>query len=930
MPLTAPETPAAPARGLLGIVRAIASGEDLACTLEALCRLIETELGAESGYRASILNLERGCLTAASAPSLPESYTGALEGLEIGPEVGSCGSACFHGETVVSPDIAADGRWSGYRRLALAHGLRACWSQPVRDSGGQVVACLSVYSPRPSTPSAAQLAYLEEAAAIASLAIDRHRRERETAATVERLNLMLDANKDGVWDWHVPTGAVYFSPRWETMLGHGPGELPARVETWERKLHPDDRPAVMRLLHDHMDGHTPYYESEHRCRTKTGGWMWILDRGKVVERDRTTGRPLRMVGTHTDISERKEQERQLRDSKARFKAIINTAADAIVTMDADGRITDANPATAQLFGWRPEELIGQPVELLMPPDERPQHLAKVERDVAGGAARVIGAPGRQLQAQHRDGRCFPISLTITEWTIDGRRNFTGIIRDISQAVAADAKLRASEAEARKLALVADRTTNAVLITDAQSRIEWANRGFERISGYTLAEVKGRRPGDVLAGPGTDRREFDRVRALAERGEGYRTELLSYTKSGQPYWVAIDCQPTHDAEGNVEHFVAVQNDVTRHRHLEQRLLRAEQVAKMGHWMLDPRTRRVGWSDELCRILEIPDGTAEAALEEVLQYYHADDRSAVQAMLRHTLATGEPGNVRGRLVIGGKVKWVDVRCTGELDAAGRVVSVFGICQDVTEAMQRERELLAARQHAEAANRAKSEFLATMSHELRTPLNAIIGYTEMMAEEMIGPIGNDRYRAYCRDVLASGRYLHSMIENVLNLSRMEAERIEPEIGPVELGDVLRGAQTMTQPVADSRGVALARADGGEEAVARADAHLLQQVLLACLDNAVKFTPRGGRVWLAVESAAEVVRISVNDTGIGIAEDDLPHVLKPFYRAHGNAATAGTSGTGIGLALADRLVRAMGGTLNLASVPERGTKVTLTVPAA
>jgi signal transduction histidine kinase len=283
-----------------------------------------------------------------------------------------------------------------------------------------------------------------------------------------------------------------------------------------------------------------------------------------------------------------------------------------------------------------------------------------------------------------------------------------------------------------------------------------------------------------------------------------------------------------------------------------------------------------------------------------------------------------------VIGGKVKWVDVRCTGELDAAGRVVSVFGICQDVTEAMQRERELLAARQHAEAANRAKSEFLATMSHELRTPLNAIIGYTEMMAEEMIGPIGNDRYRAYCRDVLASGRYLHSMIENVLNLSRMEAERIEPEIGPVELGDVLRGAQTMTQPVADSRGVALARADGGEEAVARADAHLLQQVLLACLDNAVKFTPRGGRVWLAVESAAEVVRISVNDTGIGIAEDDLPHVLKPFYRAHGNAATAGTSGTGIGLALADRLVRAMGGTLNLASVPERGTKVTLTVPAA
>jgi PAS domain S-box-containing protein len=928
MPVESAHPDAAPPRGLLEIVQAIAAGEDLRQTLRALCHLLEAELGPEHGFRASILNLDAaGRLSAACAPTLPDAYLDALEGVAIGPEVGSCGAACFHGETVVSEDIAQDPKWDGYRDLALAHGLRACWSQPVRDAADRVTACLGVYSPRPSSPTDAQRRFLIEAATIAGLAVDRHLKERENAATAERLNLMLEANEDGVWDWDVPSGEVYLSPRLVAMLGYGPDELPGHVSTWESLVHSDDRPWVMHVLHDHLDGHTPYYETEHRCRTGAGGWMWILDRGKVVERD-GDGRPVRMVGTHTDITRRKDQERQLRHNKARYKAIINTAADAIITMGEDRRITEVNPATARMFGWASGELIGQPVEVLMPTEERGEHVSWVERYVGGGPARVVGLPGRQLTAQHRDGHRFPVSLSITEWWIDGQRNFTGIIRDISEMVAADTRLRASEAEARKLALVADRTTNAVLITDAHSRIEWANRGFEQQTGYTLAEVRGCRPGDVLAGPATDREEFDRVRARANRGEGYSTEILSYTKHGQPYWVAIDCQPVHDEWGRIERFVTIQNDITRHRDLERRLLRAEQVAKLGNWVIDPATLRLSWSDELFRILEMPADAGEPNLEEVLSCYHPDDRREVETMLQHTLETGEELSYRRRLLIGDRVKWIDVRCAGELDANGRVVGVFGICQDVTGSMERERELLEARRHAETANRAKSEFLATMSHELRTPLNAIIGYTEMMAEEMLGPLGNDRYRGYSRNVLESGRYLHSMIENVLNLSRMEAERVEPSIQPVVLDEVLARALSMIQPTADKKGVQVSRDTAGDTALAFADPHLLQQVLVACLDNAVKFTPDGGRVWLAVDAGAEAVRVQVHDTGIGIPEKHLANVIKPFYRVHDTAATAGNTGTGIGLALADRLARAMGGQLEIASKPEQGTVVTVALP--
>ena len=921
---------AAPQSGLLEIVQSIAAGEDLAQTLRALCRILEVALGAEHGFRASILNLDAaGRLTSASAPSLPESYTAALEGLPIGPDVGSCGAACFHGEPVISEDIAQDPKWAAFSELALAHGLRACWSQPVTDGAGRVIACVGAYSPSPAVPTDAQRRFLKETATIAGLAIDRHYKERENAATVERLNLILEANADGVWDWHIPTGRVYFSPRWLAIKGYGPEELPGHVDAWKALLHPEDKPWVMHMVHAHLDGRAPYYETEHRCRTKSGGWLWVLDRGKVVERD-PDGAPVRMVGTETDITRRKDQERQLRHSKARYKAIINTAADAVVTIGEDRRITEVNPATSQMFGWLPEELIGEPVEVLMPSEERDAHVAQIGRYLGGGPAHAIGVPGRQLTGQHRDGRRFPISLSITEWWIDGQRNFTGIIRDISEAVAADTRLRASEAEARMLALVADRTTNAVLITDAESRIEWANRGFERLTGYPLAEVLGRRPGDVLAGPATDRQEFERVRVRANRGQGYTTELLSYTKHGQPYWVAIDCQPVHDDAGRVEHFVAVQNDITRHRDLERRLLRAERVAKLGNWVLDPATQRLDGSDELFRILEMPVDAGAPSLEAVLQVYHPDDRREVETMLRHTLATGEALAYRRRLLFGGRVKWVDVRCAGELDAQGRVVSVFGICQDVTGSMQREHELLDARRRAEAANRAKSEFLATMSHELRTPLNAIIGYTEMMAGEMLGPLGNDRYRAYSRDVLESGRYLHGMIENVLNLSRMEAERVEPRIQPVDLEAVLERALGMIQPLADKKGVTLSREIAGDVGQALADPQLLQQVLIACLDNAVKFTPAAGRVWLAVEQADANVRVQVCDTGIGIPETDLENVVKPFYRVHETATTSGSSGTGIGLALADRLVRAMDGRIEIASTPPRGTVVCILLPNA
>lgn len=141
--------------------------------------------------------------------------------------------------------------------------------------------------------------------------------EAALRASEQRWQFAMDAVNDGLWDWNVPTGAVFFSDRWQTMLGYTPGEVAGHVRSWEQLVHPDDLPRVMATLQDHLDGKTPWYECEHRCRTKGGDWRWILDRGQVIRRD-ATGRPLRAVGTHTDVSERRALEEELRAARDRY------------------------------------------------------------------------------------------------------------------------------------------------------------------------------------------------------------------------------------------------------------------------------------------------------------------------------------------------------------------------------------------------------------------------------------------------------------------------------------------------------------------------------------------------------------------------------------------------------------------------------------
>jgi len=240
------------------------------------------------------------------------------------------------------------------------------------------------------------------------------------------------------------------------------------------------------------------------------------------------------------------------------------------------------------------------------------------------------------------------------------------------------------------------------------------------------------------------------------------------------------------------------------------------------------------------------------------------------------------------------------------------------------------------AESANRSKSEFLANMSHELRTPLNAINGFSEILAGEMFGPLGDRRYKEYSQDILSSGQHLLALINDILDMSKIEAGKMSLKREPIHIEDVVEDAIRLMRNRAEAVGLTLS-VSLSDLPEADADYRAIKQVLLNLLSNAIKFTPRGGKIAVSatvIEQSSfsglpsdQRVRISVSDTGIGIAKDDLLRLAQPFEQIESQLSKS-QPGTGLGLALTKSLVELHDGVLTLDSQPGQGTTVSFTLP--
>ncbi len=297
-------------------------------------------------------------------------------------------------------------------------------------------------------------------------------------------------------------------------------------------------------------------------------------------------------------------------------------------------------------------------------------------------------------------------------------------------------------------------------------------------------------------------------------------------------------------------------------------------------------------------------------------------AAERAVRAAKATGEVQTVEYELPAAGVQQVFEAKVVPTPDGGA-----LAVVRDVTAARERERQLTRAAEAVAAASAAKTRLLAAMSHELRTPLNAIIGFSDMMRQEVLGPVSNEHYRGYTDDIFQSGNDLLALINNVLDLSKIESGRFELREEPVAVGEIIAKQARFLQPVAAATGTSITVSVPADLPAIRADQCQVGRMLMNLMGNAVKFT-EGGSVTVTAELGRDGgVRIAIADTGIGMTNGQLSHLGEPFYQAN-PAVARKRGGTGLGVALVKEMISLHGGSLRFTSEPGRGTRCELAFP--
>ena len=381
-----------------------------------------------------------------------------------------------------------------------------------------------------------------------------------------------------------------------------------------------------------------------------------------------------------------------------------------------------------------------------------------------------------------------------------------------------------------------------------------------------------------------------------------------------------------ARDHLEHAVAVRTaELTES---EARLTEAQRMAQLGSWEWNLVDNTLVWSDEIYRIFGYQPNAFDANYEAFLESVHPADRDRVTQVLQSSLVdTDMPYSIEHRVIRpDGEERIVHEKIGVSFDSDGQPISMIGTVQEITERKRTEEQLQQAMESAEEASRMKSEFLANMSHELRTPLNAIMGFTEIVQDGHAGEV-NDMQYDYLSEVFDSSRHLLSLINDILDLSKIEAGKMELELTAVDIPQLLRNSLSIIKERALTHGIKLELEQAEGLGWVQVDERKFKQIVFNLLSNAVKFTPDGGRVGITAAVKDDCLEVSVWDTGIGINAEDQERLFKPFEQADG-ALGRRYEGTGLGLALVKNLTELHGGQVSLESVPGEGSRFAVRLP--
>ncbi|MCC3405037.1 MAG: PAS domain S-box protein [Microcoleus sp. PH2017_10_PVI_O_A] len=780
-------------------------------------------------------------------------------------------------------------------QMAAAVGLKACFGVPIRAKK-EVLAVLLFCKRERSIMEPRIVELVKAVATQLGSHIQRKQAEEELRKSEERWQLVLKGNQDGIWDLNLQTDEAFRSARWQEIIGYAEGEIDSSNSEWIDRIHPDDRDRVQATIQDYLDRQTPHYAAEYRLQSKDGSYKWVLARAQAVWDE--AGNPLRMVGSMTDISDRKAAELAL----LRVTQAVESTSDAIAIADLKGRSIYHNQAFIQRYGYTVEELneLGDSAALYV----RPKSYKKIYKNI-------------------RKGRswCGEVALR------------TKSDEAVTALVRADS---IKEINGNSIGLIA-------VITDITRRKESEALLRQQLKREQLAVAM-----------------LERIRSSLNL-----EEILTKAVEEVRHFLQVDRTVIYQFKPDWSGFIAVES------------VDENSLSIIGMEIYDPC-----FGEAYVPLYQ--DGRIRAT-EDVYNAGIADcylsllTRLQVRASLVVPILQGE--NLWGLLIAHhctGPRPWqrLEAECLKQLGVQLAIAIVqstlFEQAQtEIADRKQAEAALQLAKEAAESANRAKSDFLANMSHELRTPLNGILGYIQLLKPDK--NLTAEQQESL-NNVHQCGNHLLTLINDVLDLSKIEASKMELSPTNLHFPSFVKSIVNLFQMRSHQKGIAF----NYEQVSALPDYVFvdeirLRQVLINLLSNAVKFTQSGGVTfkvgyaenypqthWAKSNLTAEVatqtinltanldapkksrapqtaeapeaitatkvesaptakIRFQIEDTGIGIPQNKLEEIFLPFHQV--GDRNNFVEGTGLGLSISQKLVKIMGSQIHVQSTPGKGS---------
>lgn len=884
------------------------------------------------------------------------------QGLEVAQterDISFCSHAILQDDVFVVPDATRDGRFVDNPLVTGEPHIRLYAGAPLRIGGGHKIGTLCIIHSQPGDFPAEKRQLLRDLADLVELEIrqvDTQKQLARAELAERRLASVIEGTHIGTWEWNVQTGETQFNERWAQMLGYTLAELaPISIDTWLSLAHPDDLANSNLALEAHFSGNAEFYDVQCRMRHRDGHWIWVHDRGRLVNRT-PDGLPLLMAGTHADVTEQVAAKQALEVSERQYRTLVDNIPGITYRCASDDQ------GTLLYLSHQIEALTGHPASWFVDHQRSYQSIVHPEDQAGLALQRLAALENRQTWALeyrllHRDGsvrwaqeRGSPVfdeagDLLYLDGFILDITSEKELRRETQRHLQAFAVL--NEIASNPSLDVLEQTQKALRLGAEFLGLECAVMSRVRGDRYRVDDFVGAAQ-SMARGAEFPLEQTLCVNAIARRDLLALTRVSASEFSGQPQAQPLQCDtyigiplevtgacygtlaffseaarpaPFTDSELLFMRLLGRWAATSMERHLSVEALQQSETRLRGLFELSPYGIALNDLDTgkfiaINQALVAPTGYTEAEFASLSYWQLTPEDYAEQEeqQLKNLRETGRYGPYEKEYMRKDGTRY-PVLLNGMLvpEPGGRKV-IWSIIEDISE-----RKLM---------QRMKDQFVSTVSHELRTPLTAIRGALALVESGSIGELPELAAKMVAVAERNSQRLL-LLINDLLDMEKLVAGKMRFDLVAQPLAPLIQQALEENRTYADQFNVRLRWENLAGLCCTRVDAARLQQVMANLLSNAIKFSPADGEVLVTVTRDGGWIRIGVADNGPGIPPEFRERIFQKFSQADGSDSRQ-KGGTGLGLAITRELVEKMDGTVSFHTEVGQGTQFFVELPEA